>query len=443
MAATYPNPASLLLLDLHATEQVERAEAIARRWRAYHGQWPAPLKRKPGQPDDSVIVNYARVIVDKGVSFLFGQDIRFELDETTQTEAETWLAACWQENRQATLLHKLALNGAVAGHAFVKIEPGQPYPRLVIVDPAAITVQWDPRDIDTVLAYTQQWTGINYETRRPAYYRQVTRRDGGQWVVIDQQSEPDALSWITIAETPWPYAWPPILDCQNLPCPNEYYGISDIEDDVLRLNQALNFTLSNISRILRYHAHPKTWGRGFTAAQLSLSVDETIVLPNPEAELRNLEMQSDLAASIAFAERLREALHEMSRVPEVATGRLDNAGPLSGVALSILYQPLLEKTETKRRTYGDLLAELNRRLLALGGFGEDNRTVIHWPELLPSDPLQERQAALLDQQLGVSQDTILQRLGFDPDLERQKRVASEAEASQAMMTAFSRGQLGA
>src|SRR5690606_15610206 len=104
-------------------------------------------------------------------------------------------------------------------------------------------------------------------------------------------------------------------------------------------------------------------------------------------------------------ERLREALHEVARVPEVATGRMENVGQLSGVALSILYQPLIEKTETKRCTYGDLLVELNRRMLALGGFGEDNITVLHWPELLPGDVLQERQAALLDHQLGVSAST--------------------------------------
>ena len=50
-----------------------------------------------------------------------------------------------------------------------------------------------------------------------------------------------------------------------------------------------------------------------------------------------------------------------------------------------------------------------------------------WPEMLPGDPLVERQTALIDQQLGASSDTLLQQLGYDPDLEREKRGAQEAE----------------
>lgn len=434
-----PHPVALSLTGLAAADELQRAARIARRWQAYHGQHPRPLKVRQSQPDDNVVVNYARVVVDKGVSFLFGRDVQFELDEVADTVAEEWLARCWAANRKMSLLQKLALNGAVAGHAFVKIVPAQSYPRLVVLDPATVTVTWEPDDVEQVVAYRVQYPALDPATGKPFVVRQVIERDGQAWRVVDQRSSTDRVAWQTVAETIWPYPWPPIVDCQNLPCPNEYWGISDLEDDLLQLNASINFVLSNLTRIIRYHAHPKTWGRGFSANQLNVAVDETIVLPSPDASLQNLEMQSDLASSVQLYQRLREALHEVSRVPEVATGKLEHVGSLSGVALQILYQPLLEKTETKRRTYGDLLVELNRRLLALGGFGDANYTVVHWPELLPSDPLQERQAAVLDQQLGVSQDTILQRLGFDPDLERQKREATAAQLSDQLLSAFERG----
>lgn len=58
-------------------------------------------------------------------------------------------------------------------------------------------------------------------------------------------------------------------------------------------------------------------------------------------------MQGDLSDSIEYAERLKRDLHETSRVPEVATGKLDSAAGLSGVALQILYQPLTQKTNAK------------------------------------------------------------------------------------------------
>jgi hypothetical protein len=427
------------IVEALAIDEAMRATRFRKAWDAYYGRFPKPLKVKSGQADDNVLVNFVRVVVDKGVSFLFGQDVGFELDEAEKTAAEEWLAECWAATRKMTTLQKLALNGAICGHVFVKIVAGQPYPRLVVLDPATVSVRWEPDDIEQVVSYRIQYPAVEPQTGKPIVVRQLVDRDGQVWRITDQVSRTDSSAWITAGEATWPYPWPPVIDCQNLPAPNEYWGISDLEDDVLQLNHSINFVLSNLARIIRYHAHPKTWGKGFTASQLNIAVDETIVLPSPDAELRNLEMVSDLSSSIALYERLREALHEVTRVPEVATGKLDRAGALSGVALQILYQPLLEKTETKRCTYGELLVELNRRLLALGGFGEENRTTLHWPELLPGDPLQERQVALIDQQLGVTQDTLLRRLGYDPDVEREKRDEESDDAAALAARAYNRG----
>lgn len=169
-------------------------------------------------------------------------------------------------------------------------------------------------------------------------------------------------------------------------------------------------------------------------------MDETIILPGENAELRNLEMQSDLASSLRYLVMLRQALHEIAGVLKMVMGNLERLGGLSGVALPILYQPLLEKTNTKRLLYGGMLVELNRRMLAIGGFGDDLSTALHWQGVLPRDPMQERQAALIDMQLSVSQDTLLQRLGYDPDLERQKREVGGADLGEQILRAFDRGQ---
>lgn len=420
-------------------EDTDRLMRYRRAWDAYFGRFRKPLKVRQGQADDNVIVNFVRIVVDKGVSFLFGHEPRFEISEIEETPAEEWLAEVWRRNRKMQFLQKLALNGAVCGHAFVKIVPRDPYPKLVNLSPEYVHVITDPDDVDEVIRYIIQYPAVGSQGERLVIRQVIERGEDGRWYILDQVAVGDR-DFVTRSETTWPWPWPPVVDCQNLPSPNEYYGIADIEDDVVALNDAINFVLSNMARIIRYHAHPKTWGKGFTARQLSVAVDETIVLPSPEAELHNLEMESDLEASIRLYERLREALHEITRVPEVATGKLDRAGALSGVALHILYQPLLEKTRQKRMTYGEMLVELNRRLLEMGGFGPDNITTIHWPELLPKDTMAERQAALIDMQLGVSQDTILQRLGFDPDLERAKREASSAQMVDEMMAAFERGE---
>mgnify|MGYP003751303469 CR=1 FL=1 len=417
------------LADAMAIDELERQMRFRRAWEAYHGQGPRPLKTLPGKVDDNVRVNYAKLIVNKGVSFLFGQDVTFELDETRQTAAEQWLQACWDELGGMLLLQKLALNGGVCGHAWAKLAPapqGMLYPRVIVLDPANVSVGLALDDIERVEWYRIQYTAVDPRNGEPVTRRQWIERDGPQWLIVDEESRKGG-AWRRLGETPWPYAWAPIIDCQNLPLPNEYWGASDLEDDVLELSRSIDFVLSNTARIIRFHAHPKTWARGVHGSDLKVGVDEMILLQSENGELHNLEMQSDLGSSIAFYERLREALHEVSQVPEVATGKLEGIGALSGLALQILYQPLMEKTEVKRRTYGGLLVELNRRLLEMGGWGPDQRTVLHWPAMLPTDPMAERQVAVLDEQLGVSRDTLLQQLGYDPDLEREKRGVQEAE----------------
>jgi len=413
---------------------------MRKRWEAYYGKLPLVLKVRPGQIDDNVRINYARMVVDKGVSFLFGRDIGFEIDEVEETDAEQWLDAVWSANRKMSLLQNAALVGGVTGHVFVKIVSGEPYPRLVVIDPETVTISLAPDDAQQILSYQISYTSKDPKTKKPIGIRQVIERNGLRWRIVDQVGDLERLTWSTVNEAIWPYEFSPIVDCQNLPAPGEFWGQSDLEDDVIEIIRAINFIASNTARIIRFHAHPKTWGRGFTARDLRIGVDETIILPGENAELRNLEMQSDLASSLRYLDMLRQALHEVSRVPEVATGNLDRAGSLSGVALQILYQPLLEKTNTKRLLYGDMLVELNRRLLSIGGFSDDLRTALHWQEILPQDAMQERQAALIDMQLGVSQDTLLQRLGYDPDLERQKREAASTDLGEQLLTAFDRGQ---
>jgi hypothetical protein len=419
-------------------EEQARLERIRRAWLAYYGQMDRPLRVRPGDPDDNVLLNYARLIVNTTVAFLFGRDIRFEVpgDEA----ADAWLQECWRANRLMSTITRLGINGAVAGHAVVQVRPGSPFPRVLLVDPMNLSVELDPEDYERVLEYRIQWNAVR-DGRAAVRRRRVVRLDGA-WEIIDEASAGDAPAWQELAREPWPYEWAPILHCQNLPSPNSFWGMSDLEQDVLHVNRSINFVLSNMARILRHHAHPWVWGRGFSADSIRASVAEIMVLPGADAELRTLEMQSDLASSIELYKRLTEALHKIASVPEVASGKLDSVGQLSGLALQLLYRPLVDMTEVKRSFYGELLLDLNRRLLELGGMEPQAEVVIHWQDILPRDPRTEAETAMLEEQLGASRRTLLSRLGFDPDQEAAQRE-DEADAAAAVAerqaAAFDRG----
>lgn len=423
-------------LEAIAEDERKRQAQYKAAWTAYKGELPDALTVKAGQANDNVKVSKARVIVDTAVSFLFGQDITFELDATRTTPAEEWLDACWQANRKMTTLYELGINGAVCGHPWLKIARPDPliseYPRLIVLDPANVTCTWHSEDIRRVLEYRIQWDAIDEMTRKPITRRQVIRQEGLAWVIRDyvMRSDWSTSRWKLIAEETWPWSWPPILDCQNIIVPNEYYGEPDIPDDIINLNKSINFNMSNAARIIKFQAHQMRWGKGFRADELTAGPDEMPVIDSETAEINVIPPVTEMTGVDTFGRRLEEAIHEASRTPAIATGKLENTGQLSGVALQILYGPLVQKTEAKRRTYGDMLVELNRRLLEMGGYGADNRPSIVWPEILPVDMQAERQSLTQDAALGiVSKETLATKLGYDWELE-QRRMDGEGDGDE-------------
>lgn len=435
--------AQLQLEHAHQADH-ERRLRIMQAWRAYEGDLPKPLKVEPGEVDDNIRLPLGQVVVNKGVSFLFPEGISFEVDGAAASEANTWLTQCWEANRLMTTLLQTGINGAVCGDVFLKIKPGKPFPRVIVLDPADVTVHTEEDDYQQVLAYVLQWNTVSRTTGKPIVRRQVIEHespDAPRWSVSDY--EQNGANWILLQETTWHYPWAPIVHCQNLPCPNAFHGYSDLEPSVLHVNNALNFVVSNTGRIIRFHAHPLTVATGVGPGDLVTKIGQMLKLANVQATVKNLEMESDLGSSLTFARDLKSFFHEISRIPEVATGKVEDLGQLSGLALQILYQPLLEKTRDKRVLYGEMLRTLNRRLLELGGKGKDHVVKTHWPPVLPSDPKGDAETALLHSQLGVSDDTLQTRLGFDPEDEKKKKAEERKNAGAVgadLLRQFDRGR---
>jgi hypothetical protein len=450
--ATAPTPAH----DIAHRAQMTLA------WKSYRGELPKPLKAQKGQPDDNVLSNRCQPIVDKGVSFLFGQTMKIDINGMGN-QAQEWLDHAWgaasisDDDDRMTLLSMLAMNGGVCGQAFLKIIPANPdaglqYPRLVALDPQICRVITSPDDCDLVLAYI-----IEYDIGQGMSKRQVyCRCDPDQLSYTIGESDLDDTWQITTyiktqtgayiqqgQPVVWPYPFAPLFACQNLPNPNEWWGTPDLTPDLIETNKAINFVQSNVNRIGKIHAHPKVWTAGLGASQISVSVDDVICLPSPDAKLSALEAHGDLANLMAFAGTLRSDMDEQSRIPAVALGRLVELpkGNISGVALQLLFQPLIEKTIQKQRLYGRLIREVSRALMVIGGFAtvkdyQDTDIELHWQNLLPVDDLAAAQTALALQQLGVSNDTILQNLGYDADAEADKSAKEDAKK----MTMYSKGQ---
>jgi len=401
-------------------------------WQAYSGKLTKPLKLRRNQPDDNVRVNPCRLIANKGVAFLFGKDISFQLDgdENETSPTEEWLDEVWKANHKMAFLQKVAINGAIYGQAFIQLLPNKPFPRLVNLDPTTVEVTTAPDDVERVTQYKIQWK-IAADT---LYRKLIEPNENGQsWNITEQQKKLGEDNWTQVNATVWPFPWPPIISCQNIWIPNSFWGMPDLNEDLIDLNRSMNFLLSNMSRVLRYHANPRQIASGMGGEQIKQSADETLLIPK-DAKIDLLQAKADvLSPGLEYYQRLKEAFFTMAAVPEVATGKVESIGQLSGLALSILYQPLLELTESKRLTYGDMLNELNMRLLELGGYGTENNATIVWPELLPRDMVAERQAYQIDMAMGIaSAETIADKLGYNYELEMERKANEASEQAEAV-----------
>ncbi len=437
--------------------QFSDAQRMERQDDAYRGKFKKPLRKTDAsEPDHNVIDNRCEPIVSTGVDFLYGAELEFEVshaeDDTPDEEAEAYLDAVWDANVKMPLLAEYEINSAVFGHGFLKLIPDDPdtapYPSLAVLDPRRVSVMTYPADVRKVMRYAFTFPDVDSETGATIERRQLTERDaqGRGWTIRDQvrrsgmgmspiaaafsapgtraQMDADA-GWEDEGETPWPYPWSPIHDVKNMPEPNSFWGKSDLRLDLIHLNDVLNFNLSNINRIIYYHAHPVDVFFGIHPHELVREPGASPCFPNINARVEHIEMSgAGLVSAQQFVEDIRESMDELSHVPSVAVGRLKNLpGVPSGVALKVANRPLMAQTMQKRALRGAMLTRLSQHILELKRAEWATRKItLHWPEMMPSDDYNEAQTAQIWQGIGVSADTLLQRGGFDPDVEREKKA---------------------
>jgi Phage portal protein, SPP1 Gp6-like len=419
----------------------DRLQAISRSWDYYEGRHPPPLSVQPGQPDDNVIVNLARPVVDKGIALLFGNEVTWQADESAAdtSPAEQFLSDVWAANDKMVLLQEVAQNGALAGLCAVKVVPRsgdkqRPF-RLVNLDPKNLTIDCDDEDIDDVERYVIQYTCADDNGRELIKRQEIVAVENEltdvvtSWTIQNYTARGGGGKMLPDGpQVAWPYALPPIVHAKNLPCANSIWGYGDLED--VKFNDAINLIASTTRKILRLHASPQTIAKGFNPALLRRDANQIWEIPEgTDGSIENLEMQSDLRAAREFYQDLRSAFFAMGRMPDVS--QIGNLGALTNFGLRVLFADALERTSVKRNTYGGLIVRLNRLLCLLGGKGDNVKTTLTWPDPLPVNRAEIVATAQAEQAIGVTSDeTIATDLGRDY-ADEQTRLEAERKARQA------------
>lgn len=190
--------------------------------------------------------------------------------------------------------------------------------------------------------------------------------------------------WIVQDKIEWKYNFLPIMHCQNMINSGSQWGTSDLVD--ADLNDTINENVNDISRILNLYAYPKTVIQtdkpNVLKNQGESSIGKVMVIEDKDAKIFNLEMNTDLASSHAFVDKITDSFYKITNTPSFDAATVQ-VGALSGTALTLLYQPAITKAEDKRGTYGSLLNRINRAILLIG-LGSEYDTKVIWKDILPT-----------------------------------------------------------
>ncbi len=418
-AAIEYSPDDKLLLAASEDERRQRLAASGKAWRYYRGEHDKPLK----DAKDNVTLNLVKEASARTVAFLFPAMPQLEIAEPTDTDDERWLREAWRANGDVRLLQRAALFGVLDGHVFLRVLPGDAesggVPRVVALNPANVEVWWQADDQTRVL-----WYSLHYETGGTSWRQDIVRGDGA-WGILQYRRQPRS-SWELVRQDVWPYALGPIVDFQHELNPKSYYG--DAETSNIELNDRANKIASDVARILRFHASPRTVGTGFEAGKLQATdVGGLWTIPNPDARVFNLEMQTDLASSMGFLELVVRHFMAERRVV-ILKGDISDFQRVTNLALRALYMDMLAKNEQLRRQYEGGIAGVSQRLLMLDGRPSEPAPKVIWPDPLPSDPKEMVDVLEKERSMGlVSKESAARERGRDWELE-QARMDEEGES---------------
>lgn len=402
-------------LDNETAQRLARYKAL---WRYYEGNHKRHLKpRQFGGtqgPDDNITINLSRRVVNKGAAFLFGEPVNLKAADAGTQEK---LDAVWRNPEwRMEFFNEVAVNGGVTGDFYMQVvAPKAPVslPRVINLDPCIVIPTYSMDDIDEVYQYELRWNSGGRLKRT----RYVWADDGLTWDVVNEWLF--GSRWVTDSQNPpevWGYSWCPIIHGKNLPNPNSFFGVSDLED--ADLNDAINGTVSNLNRVVRLFAHPVIWGKMFT--QTDLDVSKVSLSKDENAQLGALELAKDVGGVEGFAKFLSTEFSEVTQVPENDTDRM-RIGAQSGFALRVLFHELVQKTNVKRALYGRVIVEASQHLLELAGAGPDAEVKLHWRNPLPLDLTEQVTNDKFELDYGLaSRETIAAKRGYDYAEERQR-----------------------
>jgi hypothetical protein len=219
-------------------------------------------------------------------------------------------------------------------------------------------------------------------------------------------------NWTLLAEDTWGFPLPPVVSVAHLPKPNRYYGEHELTHK--RLNDAYNAVLSDVKSILHWHGSPTMFGTGFLAQQLEpTAVNGLYTVENDSADLKTVEMISDLGPAMTMAQTLESLFFRQSRVVVLPTD-LNAFQRVTNLGIRAMFMPQIAKNEVLRRSYSKLIERVCKIGLMLTEREWNVPIRSTWGSALPVDETADVTRIAQEMGLGIlSKRMAAEQRGYD------------------------------
>jgi len=322
--------------------------------------------------DKLLSFNYTRAIVDKVNNFMvsgtgFEMNIKDTYGEQVDTELETTYEALlnynWLLNKKKSFLKKLLQMGGITGDAYVFLfaNSDKGFVEYKLMDTRTCIPLFNNGDHTDIIGYRiVSPLGVNIND----YIQKVYEYTKSKTSIYFVKDTGDNATRFEALETVNDYGFIPIVHIENIPMSDGFGGKSDVED-IVKINKVYNEMTEDIKLIIDYYAQPTTVITGGTVGNLQRGINQIWSGLPADASVFNLSLGEDLSASMAFIKLLKEAMHDLTGVPEEVLSKVQHISNTSAVALQMLYQSLIQVADIKAVTYGEGLADINKMTLVI------------------------------------------------------------------------------
>ena len=375
--------------------------AEARKAKAYHNGSPYPahaFKEWKSEKRGSLPLcqPFVREIVGKGARWLFGRPISFVVDgddiEKSERVNEIW-NKCGMPRRAVAMAETAAQTGGV----FLKWWADGEEVRIECFDAAEqVRLYYDPHDSDRLEMLRIQYPYFNpedgawylvreeYTDEQIATYapKPISGEPTENWTLADSYSYASTMKddgkWPDPVITKNAYGIIPGVLVKNID-KGMPYGWGDLWGLWPAIDR-INFTMELANHDNQLSIHPKRYLLNARLKDeddgdaLSIGDDEYLDPDSPDhpVDIKWFEAKGAIREPLqGYADCLMEHVYKAAGSALIRADEITNKGNLTKAVMALLYEPLIEQTEEKRKSYGEggVCAFFERMALGLANAG--------------------------------------------------------------------------